>query len=55
MAYSFAGVTMIGPGQNVIKSRAIRVAPNMVNAKMGPACAVKDGMEDTAHYVRRIT
>jgi len=44
---------MTGLGRNAIKNRAICVAPSMASAKMGPACAVKDGTEDIAHYVRR--
>lgn len=45
---------MIGPERNAIKNRVICVAPSMASAKMGPAYAVKDGTEDTAHYVRKI-
>lgn len=52
--YLISGAMMIGPEQSAIKNRATRVALNMASARMEPACAVKDGMEDTAHYVRKI-
>lgn len=45
---------MTGPERNAIKNRAMRVAPSMASAKMGPAYAAKDGTEDIAHYVRKI-
>lgn len=44
----------IGPGRNAIKNHAIHVAPNMASAKMEPVYAVKDGMEDIAHYVCKV-
>lgn len=44
----------IGPGRNAIKNHVIHVAPNMASAKMEPVYAVKDGMEDIAHYVCKV-
>lgn len=42
---------MTGPGQNVIRSPAIRAVLNTDNARMEHACVVKDGMENIARYV----
>lgn len=53
-AYLLADVTTIGPERNAIKSRAMHAVPSMVNARMEPVYAAKDGTEGTAHYVRKV-
>ena len=44
---------MTGLERNAIKNRVTCVAPSMASAKMEPACVVKGGTEDIAHYVRK--
>lgn len=49
-----ADATTIGPERNAIKNRAMDAVLSMVNARMEPVCAAKDGTEGTAHYVRKV-
>lgn len=49
-----AAVILAGQEISATNCPATQDAPNMVNVRMGPVSALKDGMDATAHYVSNL-